>query len=351
MGKSTPSPPPAPDPAAVAQAQGAANREAAIAGLESSLIDQTTPFGAIRYSPIGETEAGNPRYSATQTLSPEQQQLLDLQTATGRRYGETAGRQLESVSDRLSVPLDFSGLGPPPAANADVRAQTAEAMLARLEPQFARDQDRFESRMAAQGITPGSEAWQRSADDITRGRTDARLAVDARAGDEMARLFGLESAERDKAINELIMGRTQPLNELAAMTSGAQVQAPSFVGTPQAQVAPTDVTGPAYASANLGQNIYGQNLANQRSTTRGLFDLFGTGLQAGALAWSDRRLKCDVEQIGDVRGLQLYEFRYVAGGPRHVGFMADEVREVCPEAVQRIGGFDAVDYRRVLECL
>ena len=59
-------------------------------------------------------------------------------------------------------------------------------------------------------------------------------------------------------------------------------------------------------------------------------------------------MKQDNELVGrDERtGLNLYEFAYKAEpGKRWVGVMADEVREVAPDAVHRgADGFDSVDY-------
>lgn len=64
---------------------------------------------------------------------------------------------------------------------------------------------------------------------------------------------------------------------------------------------------------------------------------------------SDRRLKRNIVQIGTrPDGLAVYEFEYVWGGGRRTGLMAQEVRELYPEAVvEMVGGFLAVDYRKV----
>jgi hypothetical protein len=60
------------------------------------------------------------------------------------------------------------------------------------------------------------------------------------------------------------------------------------------------------------------------STAAGLYSLF-----------SDRRLKTDVAAIGKAdNGLPIYRFRYVDSPETHIGFMADEVQKLCPEAVQ-----------------
>jgi hypothetical protein len=67
---------------------------------------------------------------------------------------------------------------------------------------------------------------------------------------------------------------------------------------------------------------------------------------------SDRRLKRDIVKVCEVDGLGLYEYKYVGQDGEHLGFMADEVLRVLPEAVaQGPGGFLMVDYGAVLDHL
>lgn len=343
--KSSPSPPPAPDPVATAAAQGAANREAAISQASINMVNQYTPYGSLEYSQRGKAPDGTPQYSATQTLSPEQQQLLDLTNQASRTYGETANRQLDAVSGTLAQPLDFGSLGPAPVANEETRRAVSESLLARMSPQMDRDRAALETRLANQGIGIGSEAYNAAIDEMNRSATDARLAADAAAGGEMQRLFGLESTARDRAINEMSMQRSQPLNELAAMLSGSQVQNPQFVGVPQQSVGPADIMGATYGTYNAEMNAYNQQMQNSAANRQGLYGLLGSGAQAAAFAWSDRRLKRDIRRVGRMgNGLGLYTYRYAAGGPEQIGLMADEVRGVRPHAVITVAGFDAVDY-------
>jgi hypothetical protein len=75
----------------------------------------------------------------------------------------------------------------------------------------------------------------------------------------------------------------------------------------------------------------------------------GTSAATGlAAAFSDSRLKTDVEQIGaDPRGFGVYSYRYVWDSPatRHVGVMAQEVAPIVPAAVHtHPSGFLMVDY-------
>ncbi len=65
-------------------------------------------------------------------------------------------------------------------------------------------------------------------------------------------------------------------------------------------------------------------------------------------AFSDRRLKTDITRLSTRSdGLGVYRFRYVWGGPLHIGLMAQEVQPLYPAAVLQRDGYLMVDYGRV----
>jgi len=84
----------------------------------------------------------------------------------------------------------------------------------------------------------------------------------------------------------------------------------------------------------------------------------GTGALSGSTTtttqptsfWSDRRLKHDIKRIGKTDdGLPIYSFKYKGDDSEqtHVGFMADEVEKVKPDAVNtEPSGYKSVDYDR-----
>lgn len=87
----------------------------------------------------------------------------------------------------------------------------------------------------------------------------------------------------------------------------------------------------------------------------GLGSLFGGGggSTAGNMAkmFSDRKLKEDIARVGTLfDGTPVYRYRYKGHPVMQIGLMSDEV---TPEAVEKINGFDAVDYdiatRKALE--
>lgn len=78
-----------------------------------------------------------------------------------------------------------------------------------------------------------------------------------------------------------------------------------------------------------------------------------TGLAAAAtpLFFSDPNLKENVEEIGAVNNLTVYQWDWIekakdtiVGACHNMGFMSDEVKEKYPHHVYRFCGFDVVDY-------
>ena len=94
--------------------------------------------------------------------------------------------------------------------------------------------------------------------------------------------------------------------------------------------------------------------AGQRSTSTGT-SKGGSPSTLGSIAstvggiasiFSDRRLKTDIEKIGEeADGLGIYRFRYIGQAARIVGVMADEVAKLRPWALgRRVAGFATVNY-------
>lgn len=82
-----------------------------------------------------------------------------------------------------------------------------------------------------------------------------------------------------------------------------------------------------------GSNTFGQVLG-------------GLGTVASiAGAFSDRRLKEDIKKIGTAdNGLAIYSYKYIGQPTTQLGFMADEVEKLHPEAVGEVHGFKTLNY-------
>jgi hypothetical protein len=260
MGKSKA--PAAPDPYATAQAQGTMNRETAQAQAGLNMVNQYTPSGILEYAQIGQWADGTPRFSATQALAPSEQRQMDMSNRAQELYGQAGVSQLERLQGTMSTPFNpslsggvgdysamFSRYGDPNIG----RDQVENALMSRMQPQMDRDRAALETRLANQGIGYGSEAYSGAMDDFNRGVNDARLGAITQAGQEQSRLAGLaqndagfQNAYRQQSLQEQLALRNQPLNELAALLSGSQVQMPQFTNTPQTGVQGTDLSGDVY---------------------------------------------------------------------------------------------------------
>lgn len=112
MGKSSPKAPQAPDPVATAQAQGAMNRETAIANANLNRINQYTPQGSLVFNQIGTNADGTPRYESRQTYSPEQQRLYEQQMAVSNALSGLAGDNITRVAQAQAKPFTYEGMTP-----------------------------------------------------------------------------------------------------------------------------------------------------------------------------------------------------------------------------------------------
>lgn len=285
-GKSGGGSPAPPDPVATAAAQGAANKEAALASLETSMIGQQTPYGSLSYERVGQTASGNPQYRAVTTLSPEQQQLLNLQNQGSINLGNLGIQQLGRISDAVAQPFDVSGAPAAPVFDTNYIQGLKNSLIQRDQSRMDAARQARITELANQGITdPGSQAYMRGIDEITRAQNDFSLGADVTASNLAAQKFGLDQSARERAIQEAAYLRDRPLSEYSAFMGASQPTLPSFSQTPVYQQAPADVTGPTYANYQGQLAGYGADRQAGAATQGGLFGLGGALGAAGIRKW------------------------------------------------------------------
>lgn len=314
MGKA----PSAPNPVTTAAAQTASNRETAITQAGLNAVNQVTPYGNLTYTQSGKWADGTPQYTATQSLSPAGQQLFDTGMQTQQNLSNLAQEQSGRLSGLLNAPLDWS----------QQQNYLNDLTAQNLDPQWDRLAQQNEQSLINRGLRPGTTEYQRASDDFLQSRSSAY---------NNANLNNFNSAFQ----SQLAM-RNQPLNEILALAGQGQVQQPNFVGTPQTGVAGTDVAG-------ITNSAFGQQMAGYNANQSTLGGLFSAGASLIPLL-SDRRAKTDIKRIGTAfNGLPIYVYRYEDGGPFHIGFMADEVEQMHPDAVTEGGdGFKRVFYDKAV---
>lgn len=208
-------------------------------------------------------------WSQTLNLTPEAQQALDEQLALNRKYGEVANIGFDKVRSIFENPeLDTSVL-PERAINVGQTAQ--EAILSRLNPQLAQQEEALRTRLANQGITLGSDAYNRE------------MALQSQRANDLqtqAALQGitLDQANRATALQEQAYLQDRPLNLINALRSGNQVATPQFQQfAQQATTQGADVLGATNAQYNADLNAYNAQQASNAGLASGLFGI-GTSL-------------------------------------------------------------------------
>jgi len=334
-----PSAPAAPDYRGAAQETAQGNLEAARAASAANRVNQITPYGNLNYQISGQDPYGNPTWTATQTLSPAQQQLLDYQNQASIGLGRVAGKGLGYVENMLNTPFDVSAL---PSTGFNPSQTYQEAYMQRLAPQIEQGREQLAQSLANQGIPLGSKAYENAMRIQAQRENDLLLGATTQG-------FGVGQQARQQALQEQAYLRNEPLNTLSAVRTGAQVQGPQFVNSAQqATTAGPDILGATQMGYNAQMGDFNAKQAAQANLNQGLFSLGSAALM------SDIRAKENIKAIGVMdNGLTLYSFEYkdevkshpLAGDGIHVGVMAQEVEQVFPYAVKTLDdGYKVVDY-------
>lgn len=324
--------PKAPDPYKTAMAQSQMNMSNA--GIEQlmNMTDQEGPDGSLSYSANGLRDFVDPftgkvkkipAYKATTTLSGAQQGIKDRQDAA---QFNLAGL-LQSLTGKFQGTLDE----PFSLNNEEVESSIVDRYGKRLGAQQGRDRESMEADMLARGIRPGSAAYDTFKQNQGQKENDAWNQIFINA--------------RDQAVNEKLTERNQPFKEFAALLNGSQIDQPTFGQTPGANMADVDYAG--LVNQNY-QNQLQAYQAKQDSFNKALGGMFGIGAQA--IMYSDKRLKEDVEKVGETSDdLGIYKYRYKSGGPMRLGLIAQDVEKKNPGAVTKDArGYRKVDYRKAL---
>jgi len=336
-----PSAPAAPDYRGAAQETAQGNLEAARAASAANRVNQITPYGNLNYQISGQDPYGNPTWTATQTLSPAQQQLLDYQNQASIGLGRVAGKGLGYVENMLNTPFDVSAL---PSTGFNPSQTYQEAYMQRLAPQIEQGREQLAQSLANQGIPLGSKAYENAMRIQAQRENDLLLGATTQG-------FGVGQQARQQALQEQAYLRNEPLNTLSAVRTGAQVTGPTFINAPQqATTSGADILGASQMGYNAQMGDFNARQAAQANLNQGLFGLGG----AGIMAFSDPRTKENIKAIGVMNnGLTLYSFEYkdefkereFGGHGVHVGVMANEVEQVFPYAVKTLDdGYKVVDY-------
>jgi hypothetical protein len=310
-----------PSPQNTISQQTASNRETAITQAGLNMVDQTDAAGnKLSYAQNGTWPDGTPRYTATQTLGSAGQQLQTTNQGTSQNLASLANEQSGRLSGLLNAPIDFT-------AQKDYLNSLTEGAL---NKSWDRQSQQFETDLVNRGIRPGSTAYNDSQNQFMTNRSDAYNSSNVN--------------NYNTALQSQLALRAQPLNEILALSGQSQVASPQFASTPSTGVAGTDVAGITQAGYQNQNQQYGQ----QQSLLGGLFS---AGANLLPLAFSDKRLKTNIEDTGErVAGVPVKSWDWKLGGSG-VGVIAQELERKHPDLVDNThpSGFKRVNYMGLLD--
>jgi hypothetical protein len=335
------------------------------AGYSKAMTDWTNS-GVAGPAPTKEqfTSVTNPdQPTVTQTLTPNAQATLDAQQQVQKALANlgvqgigTAQNVLSSAFNpnlpNLQTSLDTSGVAKMPV-NAGMTGQAA--IMSRLAPQLEKSDAATRQRLINQGLVPGGEAYENAMISQNQQKNDllTQAALQGIGLDTAANAQGYNQALQSgqfgntaaqQSLQQQLALRNQPLNEIAGLMSGSQIQMPQFQGYQGSNIAPAPIMQGAQAAGQSAMDQYGIASSNVNAQNAGLYGLLGAGGAAGIMKYSDPRLKSNVVRVGThPLGIGVYE--YDIFGNRERGVMADEVEAVMPEAVAlHPSGYKMVNY-------
>lgn len=260
-----PSAPAPPDPRETSAASTSTNVGTAISNAYLGNVNQNTPDGSLNYAQTGthswrDPYTGKsydiPTFTATQTLSEAGQGIHDTNLATQQNIANIGRDQSARIGTLLGTPLDLSSTA--------IEDHLFDLAQSRLQPMLDARNAKQEASYLDRGIRPGSDAYDRGHAVQTQGENDLYTSLFLNG--------------RGQAVQEMMGGRNQSINEITALLSGSQVNQPNFINPNMPTIPTTDTAGIINNEYGQRMNIWGQQEASRQNLMGGLF-----GLGAAAL--------------------------------------------------------------------
>jgi len=268
------SPPASPDYRAAAQETAEGNLDAARVATKANRPTLITPWGRQDW------DVKNDKWTGTVTMDDGLQAALDSQINVDRELSQNAEAMLNQITlqDRE---FDMSGVtdkaDPGFAGVEGVR----DAMMGRLREDLDYGREREVSRLATQGITRGSEAYNKAMERLDRQETDANQQALLASMGEADRIYGRQTGARSRDIQEQAYLRGLPISELNALLRGTDVSMPQFQQyASQATTSGPNMMAAAQAQGQSDLDAYNAKQAQGSNFLSGLTSIGKLGVSA-----------------------------------------------------------------------
>ena len=322
-------------------------------GQAGSIFNEVAGAGANAYDA---TDAGSQGYTASSLLegldkykSPYEADVVNS-ALSDFDYGAGATRAQQALDEARSGAFGGSGAAITRAltesdlarGRASTSAQLRDQMFTRATGLSATDAN-FRNQAAEFGANAANQASlanaaaRNEAARYNAGAQDTALARQLAAGGALASLGETMGADQRQniALQGALGADQQALNQARAQAPLSVLQqiAATYGGMPLNLLSGETVTGSGTSTSKT---------SDPWGTAANIFRAAGPTM----MAFSDRRLKTDIEKIGEREdGLGVYVYRYLWSPVRYIGVMAQEVLKVKPEAVIHTpSGYMAVNY-------
>jgi hypothetical protein len=261
--------PPPPNYTKLAKDTQQSNIDMARMGLAANRVNQQTPFGGLSYSQTGTDAYGNPTYTATQTLSPEQQTIYNRQSGlTSDILGAAQGGMGNVYNSLMQGGVDQSKLA---QTGINPGETYSDAIMRRLQPQQAQEKNQFDAQLANQGIAPGTEAYNNAKRDFDQRQNDKLTS---------AIVGGMQTGltANQQGFNQAQSNLLNPINMVNSLRTGSNITPATYANS--ANMA--NVPGVDYMGA--GQNQYNAQLAQTNANNAATSGFFGGLMNLGGAA-------------------------------------------------------------------
>ena len=284
MGKK-PKAPKAPDPYATAAAQTKSNLETARAEAQLNRTNQVGPYGSSTWSNVGD------QWTNTINLDPRLQSAINSQMDIQNKLYNMANSYSGRVADALNQPFTLDGLPQLTTDFSGDRQRVEQDLYNRgakyMDKQWKSDEDMLRQNLADRGIGLGNPLYNKELENFRKSRSDAYGDLQSRAiqagGNEQSRLYGITADARGRGIQERLLQRNQPLQELAALLgSGGAPEIPQFSQAPGTNVQGVDLGGLINQQYQSKMQNYQNKMNSRGQMMGGLFGL-GSSLLTGGL--------------------------------------------------------------------
>jgi hypothetical protein len=237
---------------------------------------QINPWGQMNWTP-----GADGTWTQNVSLSPGLQDTFDAQNNLARERLQLALGNMGGLN--LDQPLDLSGLPEVGSGQASADAVYGR-MSSRLDPQWDARAQQLEITLRNRGLTPMDEAWNAEMDSFSRARNDAYNQANLSAVGAGQNEMRLARQLRDSALNETLLTRLNPLQEINALTAGQTIDGLDFDNFNQASRSPyADMFDAALRQYSSGLDEFSVDQAGDQRWLDVASDLG----QAGLGVWGD----------------------------------------------------------------